>query len=339
MELRIEKVFRIILVFIIIGFPLFFIGYKILENNRNHESNIFSIIAAVPEDGGFDLEYIRVVAGETFILNVSVPDVVHGLAIGPGLGIDLGNIYPGETKQFEIRIDEPGRYTAYCNTWCSPNHWRMRLTIEVFDSENPNSGIEEINTDPIIASLLLEGINIDDPHQAQQYPSQPFSYERGEIIVSSLNLPSHYFDNDWLRSQSPVEVWEYLRELKINDEEAWDGVSFLWQNTFQQKDLDLANYLYAKNCAACHGETGLGDGPGAKFIQDQEFHSLDGSDENQPIPAFNDRPSMLGGSGQIYYAKIRRGGMGTGMPGFGPIFTQEESWLLVDYIWGFVFSP
>ena len=53
--------------------------------------------------------------------------------------------------------------------------------------------------------------------------------------------------------------------------------------------------------------------------------------------AFADSQTMLGGSNDIYYAKIRRGGMGTGMPSFGPIFTPEETWALVDYLWTFVF--
>ena len=35
----------------------------------------------------------------------------------------------------------------------------------------------------------------------------------------------------------------------------------------------------------------------------------------------------------VLYAKIRRGGMGTGMPNFGTLFTPEESWALVDYLW------
>ena len=30
--------------------------------------------------------------------------------------------------------------------------------------------------------------------------------------------------------------------------------------------------------------------------------------------------------------------MGTGMPSFGPIFTPEETWALVDYLWTFVFG-
>ena len=53
--------------------------------------------------------------------------------------------------------------------------------------------------------------------------------------------------------------------------------------------------------------------------------------------AFTEPGLMLGGTSDIYYAKLRRGGMGTGMPGFGPIFTPDETWMLVDYLWTFVF--
>jgi len=36
--------------------------------------------------------------------------------------------------------------------------------------------------------------------------------------------------------------------------------------------------------------------------------------------------------------KIIRGGMGTGMPYWGPIFTEAQTWALVDYLWSFTFD-
>ena len=58
----------------------------------------------------------------------------------------------------------------------------------------------------------------------------------------------------------------------------------------------------------------------------------------QEPTAFNDPQIIMGGSGDGYYAKLRRGGMGTGMPSFGPVFTPDETWMLVDYLWTFVFE-
>jgi mono/diheme cytochrome c family protein len=31
--------------------------------------------------------------------------------------------------------------------------------------------------------------------------------------------------------------------------------------------------------------------------------------------------------------------MGTGMPAWGPIFTDDQTWALVDYVYSFVFDP
>jgi hypothetical protein len=44
---------------------------------------------------------------------------------------------------------------------------------------------------------------------------------------------------------------------------------------------------------------------------------------------------MLKGTSALYTAKIRRGGMGTAMPYWGSIFTEEELEALVDHLWTF----
>jgi len=42
---------------------------------------------------------------------------------------------------------------------------------------------------------------------------------------------------------------------------------------------------------------------------------------------------MFAVRGDVLYAKIRRGGMGTDMPNFGTPFTTEETRALVDCLW------
>lgn len=144
----------------------------------------------------------------------------------------------------------------------------------------------------------------------------------------------------WRRSHSPVETWQLLQDqTDLNGSEAWDAVAYLWLSEMDPARLPAAASLYAKNCAACHGETGNGRGPGADALAAQGLgHQSDMAMTGEPA-AFTDARSMLGGTGEIYYAKIRRGGMGTGMPSFGPIFSPDETWLLVDYLWTFVFDP
>ncbi len=53
---------------------------------------------------------------------------------------------------------------------------------------------------------------------------------------------------------------------------------------------------------------------------------------------FTDPKTMLGASPALLQGKILRGGMGTGMPYWGPIFTDEQTWALVAYLQSFQFQ-
>jgi mono/diheme cytochrome c family protein len=46
---------------------------------------------------------------------------------------------------------------------------------------------------------------------------------------------------------------------------------------------------------------------------------------------------MLGASPALLQGKILRGGMGTGMPMWGSIFTEEQIWDLIAHLYSFQF--
>jgi mono/diheme cytochrome c family protein len=106
------------------------------------------------------------------------------------------------------------------------------------------------------------------------------------------------------------------------DQDRWDAVAYLWSLGTTPDRVEFGRRLFSRNCAACHGERGAGNGPGGRF---QPKRPTD----------FTDMRRMLAGSSVLYTAKIRRGGMGTGMPYWGSIFTEEELAALVDYLWTF----
>jgi plastocyanin/mono/diheme cytochrome c family protein len=335
-----EWIAWVALALILIGLPAAVLGYQFFLRPALAKARTIDIVAAAPEAGGFQPENIRVAAGETVRLRFFVPDVTHGIAIGPGLDIDLGHIDPGQVKEIEVTFDEPGRYTLYCNTWCSPNHWRMRSIIEVYDPANPDEWIVGAVSDPVIESLLARDVDIDASHEASVVPSGQPSAKRGAEIVEALGitLPSELTQLAWRRSHSPVEAWTTLVDRGLYENDAWDVVAYLWFQDSDHDQLQPAATLYAKNCAACHGETGNGQGPGAAVLVAQNTSQHSEMAMGQTPTVFTDPQVMLGGSSDIYYAKLRRGGMGTGMPSFGPVFTPEETWSLVDYLWTFVFE-
>ena len=54
--------------------------------------------------------------------------------------------------------------------------------------------------------------------------------------------------------------------------------------------------------------------------------------------SFTDPQRMLGASPALLEGKILRGGMGTGMPSWGPIFKESDIWNIVGYLYTFQFK-
>lgn len=323
-----ERVASVGLMLILVGTPLAVLGYQYLVRPARAPHRTIDILAAVPESGGFQPDSIQVMAGETVTLRFSATDVTHGVAIGPGLGVDLGHIDPGHVAEVTLTFDQGGTFTFYCNSWCSPNHWRMRGVIEVQDTLSPPQPVR----DPVIEALVAEGIDIDavhsalPEHEANVDLLRTPSAERGGRLVTTVTVPPELLDLERLRRLTPMHGLEALRAANPGAAQAdlADVVAYLWTRTaVGARSVDAAA-LYAKNCAACHGEKGGGDGPAAALLP-------------TPPAVFSDAAAMFSRRGDVLYAKIRRGGMGTNMPNFGTLFTPEETWALVDFLWSLTF--
>jgi mono/diheme cytochrome c family protein len=53
---------------------------------------------------------------------------------------------------------------------------------------------------------------------------------------------------------------------------------------------------------------------------------------------FTDPVKMLSASPAHLQGKIMRGGMGTGMPYWGPIVKDEQTWALIAFLYSFQFN-
>jgi mono/diheme cytochrome c family protein/plastocyanin len=318
----------VVALLIVIGLPAAALGYQYRLRPALSPTRVIDIRAAAPEAGSFQPDAIQVQAGETVTLRFSSVDVTHGIAIGPGLGIDLGHVDPGEVKEITLTFNQAGTYTFYCNSWCSPDHWRMRGVLQVDDPANPDA-LPTTQRDPVIEYLIAGGVDIDDNVHIGDDPlptiplDRPPSAARGETHLSS-NVPADLQDGGWRRSHSPAQALDLLTPANLDMPRAdlVDVVAYLWSGELSSEQFAAAQTLYNKNCAACHGETGAGDGPATS------------STANTPI-VFADAGYMFTRRDDVLYAKIRRGGMGTNMPNFGTLFTQEETWALVDYVRSF----
>jgi mono/diheme cytochrome c family protein/plastocyanin len=289
---------------------------------------------SMAENGGWNPDTLRAEVGKPLHLRLTSDDVVHGFGVGQ-MNMQSADVMPGKVTDVTLTFDKPGTYTFYCTRWCGLNHWRMRGTIEV-------SGADKI-LDPVSAPLYVRlKINIDAPHEAQTIPGKQPSAINGGNLAANLDL-SKLRSSDFYRTHSPDQAFQEFNGTQLTDSQKWDVVAYLWKSNTTPAGLAEGKKLFAQNCAACHGENGSGDGVFAddlKAAGEESKQDMNGSvDMNMQTPAnFSDPKRMLGASPALLQGKILRGGMGTGMPMWGSIFTEKQIWNLISYIYSFQFE-
>jgi mono/diheme cytochrome c family protein/plastocyanin len=328
--MRQERLALIIVLLILVGLPAVTLAARagLLAAPPAANERVIELMAAAPESGSWQPETVRVAAGERVRFRIHGADVMHGFAIGQ-TDVPSDTVEPGKVAEFVFTPPRPGRYTFYCTVWCSPNHWRMRGTLEV---TGPDEGAAATPAPPLYQQL---GLDIDAPHVAVNYPTEKPSAARGEAL--GLPLPDDLTGAEQLRRISPSAAFTRLRAdpayAQLTDDQLWDLLAFAWKQSTTPERLAEGQRTFAANCAACHGQTGRGDGPGGRTLVNADPMGMSKGPAN-----FTDAQNMAGGSSAIYQGKILRGGMGTGMPYWGPILTEAQTWSVVDYLWTFLFE-
>lgn len=333
--MRSERIALGLVVVMMISLPLLVFGYQALRSNIP-DMRVIDLVGYAPASGGWQPETIRVELGEWVRLRIYGQDVVHGLAV-PALNIDVPEILPGHVEEVEFLANRAGRFPFACIRWCSTDHWRMRGMIEVVDPAQPNPWKAGTAEPPLFQQLHLDPDAMRTP--VAGLPGRP-SASRGSALT--VGLPGELHDQDWLRAHSPAETFARLRRdaslRPLSDTEIWDLVASAWQKETPAETLRQGQQLYARDCAACHGEAGQGDGPAGR--------DLPGIATMHPGMAsgptnFTVTANMFSASDALLQGKVLRGGMGTGMPEWGSLYSNEELWAVVSFLrtFGFDVSP
>lgn len=321
----------IVVILIFIAFPASLFAYRAWQMNASFglaqdDVRVIALTANAPANGGWSPDTLRVNLDERVRLRISSPDVVHGFEI-PALGITIDEILPGHVEQVEFVATRAGRFPFTCTRWCSVDHWRMRGVIEVIDPANPNPPPQKF-APPLYQELKID---IDAMHPAQNTPAQKPSATRG--VSSSISVTTD------TRTQSPSAVFAKLRgDAKLesyDDSQLWDALAFAWKRASGDDAIERGRKLYARDCAACHGETGKGDGPAGRNLPGMA--AMDATMRRGPAN-FTDATQMLGASDVLLQGKILRGGMGTGMPEWRTLYTDQEMWDTISFLRSFVFD-
>jgi len=326
--MKAENFARLLVLIVIVGSAMGVIAARL----HNPENSI-ELRGKMPEAGGWTPDVLHAQVGEPLHLRLTADDVVHGFGIGQS-DHPVVDIEPGKMTDLTLTFDEPGTYTFYCTRWCGVNHWRMRGTIEV---SGEGSGESQETSQPLFVTL---NIDIDAPHPAE---AVPVTRPRLSDSPVKAGLEDRYLAQDYYFSRSPAQVYSELRAdptyQSASDAEIWALVANIWWTNTTEEGLIEGARIYAENCAACHGETGAGDGVFADIVQAQFGKPMHGMEHVSGKPTdFTDSHTMLGASPALLQGKIIRGGMGTGMPYWGSIFTEQQTWNLVAYLYSFQFD-
>ena len=317
---RLARLLVIVLILVAVAIP---VGGRMLTSHA--QAQMLELHARLPENGGWSVETIQMIVGQPLQLHMTSDDVVHGFAIGQS-DQPAVEIKPGEYVDTVLTFDHPGKYTFYCTHWCGANHWRMRGTIEVTGDSSP------LPSDPIPLYIQL-GIDLDAPHLANVIPASPPSAARGAEFANLL--PAYATTRDTYMATSPADLWLKLRTeqslTSLSDADLWDVIRWIWEQQTPPESIGIGIKLFVQFAAAAHGVTGAGDGVIVKGRPTLTPENM-GHELVRP-PDFTDPHTLLGASPALLQGKIIRGGMGTGMPSWGAIFTTRQIDSVVGYLY------
>jgi mono/diheme cytochrome c family protein/plastocyanin len=313
------RIFVLALLLVVLAVPILNLPAK--ESLEVHSSQALT--------SGWDPDVIRAEVGQPLHLRFTSDDVVHGFGIGQ-TAIQPVDILPGEWTEITLLFDKPGVYTFYCTRWCGKDHWRMRGTLEVGE---PNP----VRLPPKLPLYVTLGLDLDKPHPSPIIPAYRPSATTTSENLSSQSEMKVFLSSNYYRSHSPFELFEELEDNVTSDSERWSIVASIWRSNASSEELAEGKKLFTENCAACHGTNGKGDGVFADDLEAQEKLDMESQHGYKKPASLNDPRSILGASPTILHGKIMRGGMGSGMPMWGIIFTEDQIWNLVAYIYSLMF--
>jgi len=322
--MRAERLALLFVIILVIGVPL----AAVLARSN---SDTIEVHAQMADNGGWTPTNLTAQVGRPLHLRLTSDDVVHGFAVGQSSAPAL-DVLPGQWTTTTLVFNQPGKYTFYCTRWCGPNHWRMRGTIEV-TGDTTNT----ITTTPPL--YITRNLDLDAPHPSDVVPGERPSAARGAALGVKANRLAEINP-----AETPAQLWQALKAspetAQLSDQQIWDLIALTYRSRTTPEQLAEGKQLYQQNCAACHGETGQGDGVIAPSLRKTPMPGMQmtGHETVSPIN-FTDAKNMLGASDAILEGKIIRGGMGTGMPYWGPILTAEQIQALVKYLWTLQFDP
>ncbi len=165
----------------------------------------------------------------------------------------------------------------------------------------------------------------------------PLGAGDGELAANLPMPPRAFTDPTFRQTAVPASFYDLIFNGNLNagmpgfgegvntrdpldDGEIWDVIASVLVLATPQEALAEGETLYAENCLACHGETGLGDGPKAADLD--------------PLPSLADAGYWFARSGDVVLASLAPGRV----EGHDYDLNDEQLTAVIDYARTFSFN-
>lgn len=185
---------------------------------------------------------------------------------------------------------------------------------------------------PAIEPVTLPGTAATQTFTILSYPAQPPSATRGQPLYQSNCARCHgedghgvvpgarnFNDLDYVRGENPAFFYAAVTEGRgempsfqntLTSDERWDVVFYTWRFSTTSDTLAIGKSIFDANCAACHGDNGVG-----KVLGAADFTDLRLMDDRAP---------------RDFYLTVTQG-KGS-MPAWQGRLSQDERWAVIDYL-------
>lgn len=124
----------------------------------------------------------------------------------------------------------------------------------------------------------------------------------------------------WYRMVTEGNIERYMPGFRsLSERQRWDVVAYVLSLSLSSSSLQRGAEIYAQHCQSCHGPEGKGDGPQAATL-------------SVTIPNWRSEPGILAGYSLRDIFVIIQNGLATGMPAFGEMLSEADTWAAAEYI-------
>lgn len=132
----------------------------------------------------------------------------------------------------------------------------------------------------------------------------------------------------WYAMVTQGNVERYMPGFRsLSDRQRWDVVAYALSLSLSEKMLQRGSEIYARECQACHGPKGEGDGPRAKSL-------------GITLSNWRSEPGILAERSLREIYKAVQAGVTPAMPAFAQTLSDDDLWAVAGYVrWLSFVSP